>query len=216
MVTTRMNDETTTPLTSGIGYYQAQDLVETIVSMKKSKYNFPGNDPEDLGQDIRLECWRVLQLHDPNKQGKSLFHYVARCVDNYLYNKFRGIYLDNNPPCLRCDDYIKETKSCRIEEEGCTRIVQYRNRMSRRRAIAAPLSYNVQLDSDGDGDYSYHESLSVGSQTGVCDLNDTLRSSLDRFLVPFYDKMITGMNDEVPDHMRRLVQQQIKIILEKQ
>lgn len=201
-----------TPQTSGISYYEAQDLVETIVSMKKAKYNFPGFDPEDLAQDIRLECWRVLQLHDPNKQGKSTFHFVARCIDNFLYNQFRGIYLDNNPPCLRCEEYIKETKECRINEEGCTRITQYRDRMARKRAIAAPLSYNAHLDKDGDGDYSYHESLSVGSQTGVCDLDDTLRASLDPFLIPYYDKMVGGI--DVPPHMRRLVQQQVKLILD--
>lgn len=202
---------------SGISYDDAQDLVETIVSMKKTKYNYPGVDPEDLAQDIRLMCWEALeQKFDHTKVGKSVFHFVARVVDNGLYNKFRGIYLDNNPPCLRCPEYIKETKSCAIEEIGCNRIVSYRDRMARKRAIASPLSYNAHLDAEGGQDFTHHASMSVGSQTGVCDLDDTLKTELDDVLVPYYELMVRGDVSLVPVHFRRLVQRQVKLILEEQ
>lgn len=201
---------------SGIPYESAQDLVETIVSMKKAKYNFPGVDPEDLAQDIRVMCWEALEhKFEPSKVGKSVFHFIARVVDNGLYNKFRGVYLDNNPPCLRCPEYIKETKGCRIEEIGCDRIVSYRDRMARKRAIASPLSYNAHLDSDAETDFTYHESMSVGSLTGVCDLDDSLRNALDEVLVPFYDKMVKGDADTVPMHYRRMVQRQVRLILKE-
>jgi hypothetical protein len=202
---------------SGISYDNAQDLVETIVSMKKTKYNYPGVDPEDLAQDIRLMCWEALEhKFDSTKLGKSVFHFIARVVDNGLYNKFRGIYLDNNPPCLRCPDYIKETKSCRIDEVGCDRIVSYRDRMARKRAIASPLSYNTHLDSEGDHDFTHHASMSVGSLTGVTDLDDTLRSELDDSLVPYYEQMLRGEGDMVPIRYRRLIQRQVKTILDEQ
>lgn len=202
---------------SGIPYESVLDLVETIVSMKKAKYSFPGVDSEDLAQDIRIMCWEALEhKFEPGKVGKSIFHFVARVVDNGLYNKFRGVYLDNNPPCLRCPEYVKETKSCRIEEVGCDRIVAYRDRMARKRAIASPLSYNAHLDADAESDFTYHESMSVGSLTGVCDLDDSLRNSLDKVLVPFYDKMVKGDADAVPMHYRRMVQKQVRLILEAQ
>jgi hypothetical protein len=201
---------------SGLHYSDHEDLVETIVSMKRAKYSFPGVDADDLGQDIRLMCWQAIeQKFDPDKLGKSLFHFVARVVDNALYNKFRGVYLDNNPPCLRCPEYIKETKQCRIEEVGCDRIVQYRDRMARKRAIAAPLSYNANLDSDGENDFSHHESLSVGSATGVHDLDDSLRTALDPNLVMYYDLMVKGLSEQVPLHIRRLIQQQVRLILDE-
>ena len=203
--------------TSGLSYDSQQDLVETIVSMKKKKYSFPGVDPEDLAQDIRLMCWEALEKKfNEDKVGKSVFHFVAKVVDNGLYNKFRGIYLDNNPPCLRCEHYIKATKSCAIDEVGCDRIVSYRERMARKRAIAAPLSYNANLDSDENSDFTAHESLSVGSSTGVCDLDDSLRSSLDEDLLPYYDLMVRGQADDVPAHYRRMVQRQVKLIMEEQ
>ena len=161
-------------------------------------------------------CWEALNKFEPDKLGKSVFHFVARCVDNALYNKFRGVFLDNNPPCLRCEYYIKETKSCMIDEVGCERIVNYRDRMARKRAIAAPLSYNAHLDSDSEQDFSHHASLSVGSTTGVCDLDDTLRASLDENLVPYYDRMVSGEGDEVPPHFRRIIQRQVRLIIEGQ
>ena len=211
-----MNPAANKAVASGLTYEHAEDLVETIVSMKKAKYNFPGVDPEDLAQDIRLMCWEALEhKFDPNKLGKSVFHFVARVVDNGLYNKFRGVYLDNNPPCLRCEHYIKETKGCAIDEVGCDRIVSYRDRMARKRAIAAPLSYNAHLDSEEGSDFTAHESLSVGSNTGVCDLDDTLRSSIDEELVPYYDKMVRGEAESVPIHYRRMVQRQVRIIIEE-
>lgn len=205
------------PAASGIPYESAIDLVETIVSMKKDKYNFPGVDREDLAQDIRLMCWEALEKKfDPDKLGKSVFHFVARVVDNGLYNKFRGVYLDNNPPCLRCPEYIKETKSCAIDEVGCDRIVSYRDRMQRKRAIASPLSYNAHLDADAESDFTHHASLSVPSTTGICDLDDTLRTELDEALVPYYEQMVRGEGEQVPVHYRRLVQRQVKLILGEQ
>ena len=201
---------------SGIAYEDAQDLVETIVSIKKVKYKYPGVDQDDLAQDIRIMCWDALEnKYDPSKVGKSVFHFVARVVDNGLYNKFRGVYLDNNPPCIRCSDYDKATKTCMIDEVGCDRIVSYRDRMKRKRAIAAPLSYNAQLDSDGENDFTHHASLSVGSLTGVSDLSDSFREALDEMLVPYYDRMISG-EGEVPVHYRRLIQRQIKAVREEQ
>ena len=197
---------------SGIAYEDATSLVETIVSLKKKKYQFPGVDSEDIAQDIRVICWEALQRFDHDKLGKSIFHYVARCVDNRLYNQFRGVFLDNNPPCLRCPEYIKETKECRIDEVGCDRIVQYRERMSRRRAIAAPTSYSILDDSE---DSSEPDALTTGSTTGVSDLSDTLRAALTEDLKPHYDKIVAGFASQVPPNIVKTIQQIVRATLAK-
>lgn len=197
---------------SGIPYDEHSSLVETIVSLKKGKYRFPGVDPEDIAQDIRVICWEALSRFDPLKVGKSVFHYVAKCVDNRLYNQFRGIYLDNNPPCLRCPEWDKSTKTCKINEEGCDRIVQYRERMARRRAIAAPNSYS-SLDADGEAineNLAIPDSLTVGSVTGVSDLSDQFRSYISEELRPYYDLMVNGKTEEVPVELVRLIQIQVR------
>jgi hypothetical protein len=197
---------------SGIAYEDATSLVETIVSLKKKKYQFPGVDAEDMAQDIRVICWEALSRFDQAKLGKSVFHYVARCVDNRLYNNFRGVFLDNNPPCLRCPEYIKATKECRIDEVGCDRIVQYRERMSRRRAIAAPTSYSILDDSE---DSSEPDALTVGSTTGVSDLSDTLRAALTEDLKSYYDLIVAGHSDKVPPSAVKAIQQIVRATLAK-
>lgn len=203
---------------SGIAYNDATSLVETIVSLKKKKYQFPGVDPDDMAQDIRVICWEALSRFDQAKLGKSIFHYVARCVDNRLYNQFRGVFLDNNPPCLRCPDYIKETKECRIDEVGCDRIVQYRNRMARRRAIAAPTSYSVLDDGESEGlteDVVIPNALTTGSTTGVSDLSDQLRAALPEDLKSYYDLVVAGHSDRVPTSALKNIQQIVKATLAK-
>ncbi len=203
--------------TSGIPYNDHTSLVETIVSIKKGKYRFPGVDPEDIAQDIRIICWEALSRFDPAKMGKSVFHFVARCVDNRLYNQFRGIYLDNNPPCLRCPEWDKENKTCKIEEIGCDRIVQYRDRMSRRRAIAAPSSYS-SLDDGAEGsveDMKLPHSLTVGSLTGVSDLSDQFRLAVREDLRGYYDKIVNGQAHTVPATILKTIQTQIKAAMAK-
>lgn len=203
---------------SGIAYEDASTLVEKIVSLKKKKYQFPGVDPEDTAQDIRVICWEALSRFDPARMGKSVFHFVARCVDNRLYNQFRGIYLDNNPPCLRCDEYDRSTKSCMIDEIGCDRILQYRERMARRRAIASPTSYST-LEGESEGfteDSRLPHSLTTGSLTGVSDLSDQFRMSLDEDLRPFYDKIVSGHAEQVPASIVKTIQIQIKASMAKE
>ncbi len=202
---------------SGIPYEEQTQLVETIVSLKKSKYRFPGVDPEDTAQEIRIICWDALGRFSPEKMGKSVFHFVARCVDNRLYNQFRGVYLDNNPPCLRCPEWDKTKKECKIEEIGCDRIVAYRDRMSRRRAIAAPTSYS-SLDDGAEGtleDFNPPKSLTTGSLTGVTDMNDQFRLAVREDLRLFYDMMVEGKSAEVPAHIIKTIQSQIRASIAK-
>jgi len=202
---------------SGIPYEEQTQLVETIVSIKKSKYRFPGVDPEDTAQEIRIICWEALSRFSPEKMGKSVFHFVARCVDNRLYNQFRGVYLDNNPPCLRCPEWDKTKKECMIEEVGCDRIVAYRDRMSRRRAIAAPASYS-SLDEEGEAlseSSKLPRSLTTGSLTGVSDMNDQFRLAVREDLRVFYDMMVDGKSAEVPAHIIKLIQSQIRTMIAK-
>lgn len=198
-----------------ISYEDAEGLIETIVRMKKDKYHYPGHDTEGLAQDIRLICWDALKKFDENKLGKSVFHFIARCVDNALYNKFRGIYLDNNPPCLRCEHYIKETKSCAIDEVGCDRIIAYRDRMARRRAIAAPLSYTIDFDSEDGRDSVFDKDMAVGSSTGVCDLNESILATIDSSLVEYYKLMASGNSDEVPAHYKKQIQKHVRDMMDQ-
>jgi len=63
--------------------------IERIVSMKASKYKIPSFEREDIAQEIRMVAFKALQKWDSEKNHSTPFHYIARCVDNYLINKRR-------------------------------------------------------------------------------------------------------------------------------
>ena len=192
---------------SGISYIDATDTIEKIVSIKARKYTKPGSSKDDVAQEIRLICFQALEKYDPARVGRSIFHFLARCVDNGLYNQQRGIYFDNNPPCLRCEHYIKETKTCAIQESGCDRIIQYRDKMARRRAVQAPISYNVDEDD---------EPINIGyipSPTGYLNLDEHIRSTIPVDLLASYEKMINEGHSSVPAKMRKRIQAFVKDVL---
>lgn len=188
-------------------YAEAHSTIEKIVSIKARQYVKPGQSKDDVAQEIRIICFQALEKYDSTRVGRSVFHFLARCVDNGLYNQQRGIYLDNNPPCLRCEHYIKETKGCAIQESGCDRIVQYRDKMARRRAVLAPISYNVDEEEERV-DIGY-----VPSATGQLNLDEHIRSTIDPSLLESYNKMIQEGHNSVPPKIRKKIQAFIKSIL---
>jgi len=78
-------------MVSGVAptYESLHNDIERIVSMKASKYKIPSFEREDIAQEIRMVAFKALQKWDFEKNHSTPFHYIARCVDNYLINKRR-------------------------------------------------------------------------------------------------------------------------------
>lgn len=87
--------------------------------------------------------------------------------------------------------------------------------MARRRAIAAPLSYTIDIDSDDNRDSIFDKDMAVGSSTGVCDLNESILATIDSSLVEYYKLMASGNADEVPVHYRKLIQKHVRDIMDQ-
>jgi len=94
-------------------YEDMADDIERIVSMKAYKYKIPGYTREDIGQEIRMVCIKALQKFDLSKIHGKPFHYLARCVDNYLINLRR----DN-------DAYLSRKKLDEADEATHHRIAE--------------------------------------------------------------------------------------------
>ncbi len=94
-------------------YAEVSDIVEALVNIEGRRTPIPGMDFEDTAQEVRMECVRVLQFYDATRIGPSPFKYLQTCVRNFLYNQRRGIWVPNNPPCVRCPlwDKMKKTTS---------------------------------------------------------------------------------------------------------
>jgi hypothetical protein len=199
-------------MTEGLpSYSDVEDTIEKIVVIKCARWKFPGHDSDDIAQEIRMICFKALQKYDPSKENKGIFYFLAKSVDNGLYNMGRGIYFDNNPPCTRCPDFNKETKECC----GSQRYVDYKKRMERRRAIDNPLIFSSVVD-NGDNDTG-RESAGLekmeSSLTGLVNLTDHIEAHLEEDLVPHFHEMVSGQISLVPPRIRRKIRERVKDIL---
>jgi hypothetical protein len=198
-----------------MAFNEMKPMVETLVSVKARKFTVPDQSVSDTAQEIRLLCFEALKKLDPSRVGRSAFHFIARCVDNGMYNKQRGIYLDNNPPCLRCEYWDKENKICVIAESGCTRIINYRHRMERKRAISAPTFFG-SLPTNSSEDEDAPVTLIAGStpsSTGVIDLEEEIYHRLAPHLIPYYEAMRDGEGHTVPNKVKLEIQGCVRDII---
>jgi len=189
-------------LASGtLGYAELEPVIEAIVHTEGRRYPIPGMDHEDIAQEIRMECIRVMQHYDASRIGNSPYKFLQVCVKNFLYNMRRGIYVPNNPPCVRCPLWDKVRKICVIDEIGCEKIVQYRESMATKAALRAPASLEVDVtDSEG---------LDIDAWI----LDESIKSSLPTNYLTHYQAMKEGRGDEVPPRVKRQIRSIIREVL---
>lgn len=177
---------------SGIApsYRDISDIVEALVNTEGRRYPIPGLDHDDIAQEIRMECLRVLPFFDATRIGPSPYKYLQTCIRNFLYNMRRGIWVPNNPPCVRCPLWDRVRRTCTIEEIGCEKIVQYRENMAAKADLRKPSSLeNEVLDNTQD------------EQADAMLLDQSIREELSSRLLPFYDKMLVG--EKIPARIKR-------------
>lgn len=171
-------------------YSDISDIVEALVNTEGRRYPIPGYDHEDIAQEIRVECLRVLPFFDAGRIGPSPYKYLQTCVRNFLYNMRRGIWVPNNPPCVRCPLWDRVRRTCTIEEIGCEKIVQYRENMAAKADLRRPHS----LEDDVLDNYQ-------DEHTDAMLLDQSIRGALPARLLPFYDKMLVGA--KIPARTKR-------------
>lgn len=181
-----------------LSYSDITNIVEALIYTEGRRFVIPGIDFEDIAQEIRLECVRVISDYDPSRIGPVPFKFFQICVRNRLYNMRRGIYVPNNPPCVRCEFWDKNSKSCLINELNCQEIIDYRKGMATKAAIRTPKSLpenkNVNAqDFAGNDIIDYKSGMSIEAKI----LDEDIRSVLPKSLIPKYEKMISGHEAEV-------------------
>jgi hypothetical protein len=188
---------TFTVVASGtLTYDDVSDIVEALTRTEGRKYPIPGMDFEDTAQEIRAECLRVLSFYDQSRIGPSPFKFLQTCVRNFLYNKRRGIWVPNNPPCTRCPMWNKASKFCTAEEVDCRKIVQHRKNMNTKAALKQPASLEVDV-SDPE-----HE-LAIDAML----LDESIREAMPPHLVSQYEKMLAG------EHVTARIKRQVRDIV---
>ena len=189
---------------SGIPLYgDVSAIVEALVNIEGRRHPIPGYDHEDIAQEIRLECFRAMQHFDSKRIGPSPYKFLERCVRNFLYNMRRGIYVPNNPPCVRCKFWNKKDRSCKIDEVGCEKIVQYRKKMATKAAIRKPASLEIDLE---DGKCSMDINAMI--------LDENIRANLSEELIVHYELLISGNSKQVPHYIKKQIREKVKKLIQ--
>jgi len=173
-------------------YADVSDIVEALVHIEGRRYPIPGMDFEDIAQEIRLECVRVLSFYDSKRIGPSPYKYFQTCIRNFLYNQRRGIWVPNNPPCVRCPLWDRVAKTCTIDEVDCDKIVSYRSNMATKADLRSPASLVMDITDD------VHE-----QELDAIVLDQSIRQALPKVVVPYYNKMLVG--EKIPPRIKRQI-----------
>lgn len=181
-------------------YTDISDIVEALVHTDGRRYPIPGMDHEDVAQEIRLECLRVLEFFDPTRIGPSPYKYLQTCVRNFLYNMRRGIWVPNNPPCVRCPLWNRIAKTCTIEEIGCEKIVQYRESMATKADLKQPTSLDVEVLDDR-----------AEQEIDATMLDQSIRSALPKNLITHYERLIAGQ--AVPARIKKQIREIVTAVI---
>lgn len=189
-------------LASGVlGYAELQPVIDAIINTEGRRYPIPGMEHDDIAQEIRLECLRVMQFYDASRIGNSPYKFLQVCVKNFLYNMRRGIYVPNNPPCVRCPLWDKIRRTCVINEIGCEPIIKYRNSMATKAALRAPATLEVDITE------------SEGLDIDALMLDESIRAAIPSAYLKYYKAMKEGRGDEVPSRIKRQIRSIVKEVL---
>lgn len=188
---------------SGIYFHE---VIEAIVYTEGVNYLIPDMSFDDIAQEIRLECLRVLPAYNPERIGPSPYNYLKTCVKNKLYNLRRGIYVPNNPPCNRCPLWDKGSKECRISEIGCKEIKSYRKMMAAKASLKSPRKL------DGES-FCVTTGKTLGDQEARM-LHEDIKQILPDKLIPDYEKMVFGDASKVSANNKRKIREIVRSFLD--
>lgn len=192
------------PPSGQLQYEDIEGIVEALVHIEGRRVPIPGMAFEDLAQEIRLECLRILPTYERQKS-PGPYKYLQICVRNRLYNMRRGVYVPNNPPCARCPLWDKEHKFCKIAEVGCQDIINYRRSMEKK----ASLRYPSPLNEDSNG-ADVRTVLELEARV----LDEDIRSKIPREFLTDYIRMISGHSRQVSQRKKRRIREFVQRILE--
>lgn len=106
-------------------YDDISDVVELLISLKCARFSSIGvYNKDDVAQEIRAKCYRVLPKFDPLAGG--IFNFLGRCADNLLLDLRRKHTLRRANVCYRC--LFRRDGKCFLfgdQQEKCGRYKTY-------------------------------------------------------------------------------------------
>jgi len=184
-------------------YKDIESMVEYLVKVKSDKFTFDHYDRDDIGQEIRIICLKVLGHFDFEKVKEDKWiNFFGRCVDNALRNLKRDKYIR---PASTCS---KECRMLHGEDKDISKVCKkWKNRQAnneRKMTVKNPIS----IDIVGDITYNYFENSVMTN-----DIKRFLIDNIDEELRPTLLKLINGTKTKLSKKKVARVQISVKELL---
>lgn len=194
---------------NNITYNDISEIVEYLVKVKSSNYTFDCFAIDDIGQEIRLICFKALSHFDVSKVAKEKWvNFFGRCIDNGLKNLKRDNYARFVPPCngdcqlLHGDEYLNN-------ELGtvCKKWARFKRNLKRKLSIRNPVNIDNVQEKDIECD-------SFESNMEAADLFLYLMNNLDDELKEKLILIVNGKKKMVSKQDRKKIDEALKGVLD--
>ena len=199
-------NQTTTPRSNPkhLTYSEIEPIVEYLVKVKSNNYTFDCWTTDDIGQEIRMICFKAMTHFDSERVLPDKWkNFFGRCVDNALKNLKRDRYIRYQTPC----DSECELLHSNDDELNkiCKKWLKHQENINRKKSIRHPVS----IDLVGDiRDVKFEKKVEVE------DTKTYLLSKIEAYLRPGLVQILNGNKKKVPVRDRRKIQISVRTLLE--
>ena len=168
-------------------YDDISSIIEELVAVKCRKYATGYISYEDIAQEVRIKCWKVMGRYD-EKFGK-LKPWLNVVTENHLKNLIRDKFCMFTPPKRRNPEYFDAHGTPTQKALNDPKVRSYLVAYDRKKSIKRPLSIDGKYESAAEGVRS-----SAGSFEAI-DLDISIREILqehDDALLETYEKILVG------------------------
>ncbi len=186
-------------------YKDIEIIVEYLVKVKSRDNTFDCFEPADIGQEIRIICFKALDHFDFEKvKENKLVNFFGRCVDNRLRNLKRDRYIRFASPCNSDCDMLHSGDDNQDMSQVCKRWLRHQERIEIQKVIKNPVSIELVGDLR---DNKFEKTIEAE------DIKRFLIDNIEDRLRPGLVKILTGTPKMVPIKYRREIQASVRLIM---
>jgi hypothetical protein len=203
------NQPSQEPTPKAINYKDIEEIVEYLVASKSKGYAFDVFGPDDIGQEIRIICFKALNHFDTARIERDRWtNFFGRCVDNGLKNLKRDNYIRPATPCPPECAWLHGEEYLTSQVDGvCKRWLKHKENIQKRISVIHP----VNIDSMGDIIRDGKED----KEAVFRDLKNFIIEKLSEDLHWSFNEMLEGRGSKLTLNQRRKVQKAVKALLNK-
>lgn len=177
-----------------------------MAKVKSSTYKFDCWDADDIAQEIRIVCYKVVSHFDWNRVGEgAVVSFFGKCVDNAMKNLKRDNYIRYSSPCRSDCSFLHSDSPDDKLTQVCKKWLNHKERQEKKKIIKNPIS--IEIVGHHIHDNTFQESVEVEDTKRflIANIENELRNGLIN--------MLSGNKKAVDIKIRRKVQASVKKIL---